>query len=196
MKRGILTACVIGCCMFGSLSLAQDAATDIGALEVRAEAGDTRALTDLGRAYLYGDGVEIDTVLALSYFQQADAAGDMKAPRFLGLIALESGDTAEAAIWFAKGAENGDITSQYYLGRAYQTGEGVEQDFALAMQWYETAATRGDLIASDGMVGMASLYEAGQGVEVDLDRAIALYTQAAGLGNETAQAALDRISSQ
>ena len=185
---------MLGACFIGAnVALAQDATTDTAVLQTQADAGDTRAMSELGKAYLYGNGVEADPALALSYFEQADAAGDRKAARYLGLIAAQNGDLAKAAQWYAKGAQNGDITSQYYLGLAYQTGSRVAQDFDLAMQWFETAAERGDIIASDGMVGMASLYEAGQGVAIDMDRATTLYRQAADLGNEAAIAALMRL---
>ena len=48
----------------------------------------------------------------------------MKSTRYIGLIALERHKDTEAARWFEKGAIEGDITSQYYLGRAYQAGRG------------------------------------------------------------------------
>ncbi|WP_319498540.1 tetratricopeptide repeat protein [uncultured Cohaesibacter sp.] len=154
------------------------------------DAGETRGLLYLGKIWMEGLGVSADLDKALGYFQQADKAGDMKAARYIGLIALERGDDAAAVQWFAKAAEAGDITSQYYLGRAYQTGKGVAQNFAAAFRWYGIAASRGDLIASDGMVGLASLYEKGEGVPADQAKARALYEKAAALGNTAAKAAL------
>nr|WP_321455025.1 tetratricopeptide repeat protein [uncultured Cohaesibacter sp.] len=159
-----------------------------------ADAGEIRGLLYLGKIWMEGLGVSKDLDKALGYFRQADEAGDMKSARYIGLIALERHKDTEAARWFEKGAIEGDITSQYYLGRAYQAGDGVPQDFAAALKWYTTAATRGDLIASDGMVGLASLYEQGQGVPTDLEKAKGLYQKAADLGNAKAQEALNRIS--
>jgi TPR repeat protein len=158
------------------------------------EAGETRGLTYLGKIWMEGLGVTADSDKALAYFKQADAAGDMKAGRYIGLIAQASGDDETAATWFLKAASAGDITSQYYIGKAYQAGAGVMQDFVAAMAWYQKSADRGDIIASDGMVGEASLYELGEGVEQDLDKARMLYQQAADLGKEAAQAALDRLA--
>ena len=152
--------------------------------------GDSRGYLYLGQIYMKGLGVPVDLEQARAYFLEGEAAGDLKAPRYLGLIAQAQGDPATAARWFSQGAEAGDITSQFYLGQAYETGAGVPQDYGLAMQWYRVAATRGDLIASDGMVGAAGLYARGLGVGQDLDAARALYAQAAALGNTTAQAAL------
>jgi uncharacterized protein len=172
-------------------------ATDYGEARLwaqrAADEGDSRGLLYLGRIWMEGLGVAADTEKARGYFLKSDVEGDLKAARYLGLIDKAAGEAKSAAEWFKKGAASGDITSQFYLGQAYQTGDGVEQDFALAMTWYAKAAERGDIIASDGLVGMASLYENGQGVAVDKDRAIALYRKAAVLGNKAAMNALERL---
>lgn len=42
-----------------------------------------------------------------------------------------------------KKAEQGDIEAQDELGYMYEHGEGVEQDYAKAIQWYEKAAAQG-----------------------------------------------------
>jgi uncharacterized protein len=158
-----------------------------------ADAGKGRGNLYLGQIWMNGWGVTADLEKALSCFKKADAQGDMKAGRYVGLIAEQRGDDATAAQWFRKAAEAGDITSQYDLGRAYETGGGVPQDYAEAMAWYRKSASRGDIIASDGIVGMAGLYEKGAGVPQDLDKAIALYRQAADLGNVAASKALARL---
>lgn len=158
-----------------------------------ANSGVGRGNLFLGEIWMKGLGVEADPETALGYFLKADAEGDMKAGRYAGLIAQQRGDDAMAAKWFRKAAEAGDITSQYYLGKAYETGSGVSKDFAQAMEWYRQSASRGDIIASDGMVGMAGLYERGEGVPQDEDKAIALYHQAADVGNAAAASALRRL---
>ena len=61
------------------------------------------------------------------------------------------------------------------------------------MAWYQKSAARGDVIASDGMIGMAGLYERGLGVTQNAVQALALYQQAAALGNDAAKAALIRL---
>lgn len=179
--------------MEGGEGLAPDYALAMDWAQKASDMGDGRGLLYLGKIWMEGLGVTADLDKAAAYFTQADAGRDIKAARYLGLIATEKGNEAASAEWFAKGAESGDITSQYYLGRAYELGLGVTQDYDKAMTWYEASAKRGDIIASDGMVGMASLYERGEGVERDRRRAVALYQQAADLGNETAQAALTRL---
>lgn len=156
----------------GGVGLAPDYAAAMSWAQRAADAGEARGNLYLGQIWMKGLGVPADAAKALGYFHLADEGGDMKAARYIGLIAQARGETAAAARWFEKGAEAGDITSQYYLGRAFETGAGVPQDYARAMDWYRTSATRGDIIASDGMVGMAGLYERGDGVPRNMERAL------------------------
>lgn len=171
----------------------QDAAQARAWYEKAAAQGNTRASLDLGILYWQGTGVPRDPEKAFTYFQAADAAGEMKASRYVGLYYEAKGDDVQAVAAYQKGAAAGDITSQYYLGRMYELGKGLAQDYQQAAKWYTTSAERGDIIASDGMVGLASLYERGLGVPQDRNKAIALYRQAAAVGNETAKAALQRL---
>lgn len=179
--------------LHGGTGVDPDYAAAMDWAQKAADAGVGRGNLFLGQIWMEGLGVAPDLDKALGCFLQADAAGDMKAGRYVGLIAQEQGDDVKAAEWLLKAAEAGDITSQYYLGKAYETGKGVAQDFAKAMEWYQKSATRGDIIASDGMVGMAGLYERGDGVAQDQDKAVALYREAATVGNADATAALQRL---
>jgi len=179
--------------MQGGTGIAPDYAAAMSHAQKAVDMGDSRGDLYLGIIWMQGLGVSADLNKAAGYFRQGDDAGDMKSARYLGLIARSQEDTAAAARWFEKGAGAGDITSQYYLGQAYATGAGVPQDYAKAMEWYVKAASRGDEVASDGMVGEAGLYENGAGVPKDMDRALALYRQAAELGNAEARAALARL---
>lgn len=52
-------------------------------------------------------------------------------------------DKKEAAQWFRKAAELGDVRAQYRLGQMYQFGYGVEQDNQEAVKWYRKAAGQG-----------------------------------------------------
>ncbi len=56
-------------------------------------------------------------------------------------------DPVEAARWFRKAAEQGDIQRQFFLGRAYARGEGVPQDREAANRWIGSAAAKGMKIA-------------------------------------------------
>lgn len=177
----------------GEKGVTQDYAAAMEWAQKAADAGAERGNLFLGRIWMKGLGVTTDQEKALEYFKIADRGGDMKAGRYVGLIAQEKGDVQTAAQWFRHSAELGDITSQYYLGQAYEAGAGVPQDYVAAMAWYQKSASRDDIIASDGMIGMAGLYERGLGVAQDMTRALGLYQQAADLGNEAAKEALIRL---
>lgn len=163
--------------------------------QMAADQGSARALITLGTLYRDGLGIPKDSTRALNYFQAASDAGDTKGPRYVGLLYESSGDDAKAFAAYQLGADRGDITSQFLVGRSYELGIGVATDYTLAAQWYVKSAERGDIIASDGMVGLASLTERGLGVDEDTAKALALYQQAASVGNEPAAAAVTRLSS-
>ena len=58
-------------------------------------------------------------------------------------------------------------------------GDGVEQDYAKAVEFYTKAAAQGDASAQNNL---GIMYENGQGVEQDYDKAVELYTKAAEQG--------------
>jgi uncharacterized protein len=177
----------------GNQGLPQDFAKALMWNEKAVAQGSARAHLNIGLMYRDGSGVPKDAAKALQEFTTAAEMGDMKASRYLGLFAEDAGDFAKAATFYQEGATRGDITSQFYLGRAYELGKGVPQDYAQAFTWYGKSAERGDHVASDGMVGLASLYERGLGIPKDAQKAIALYQQAAVTGNENAERALQRL---
>ncbi|WP_069301094.1 tetratricopeptide repeat protein [Neptunicoccus sediminis] len=78
-----------------------------------------------------------------------------------------------------KAARDGDSAAQLYLGRLFDEGTQVPQDFARARQWYEQAATAG-LAAAQNSLGR--LLGAGLGGPADLPRAFELMKQAADDG--------------
>ncbi len=69
-------------------------------------------------------------------------------------------------------AESGHLPAQTELARMYRTGDGVAQDFAQMMIWYERAAEQGDVGAQ---LFVADGYGYGYGVEPDLVQAYKWY---------------------
>lgn len=45
--------------------------------------------------------------------------------------------------WYNKGVESGDATSMYNLAYSYENGDGVAQDYAMAVAWYQKAKEAG-----------------------------------------------------
>jgi putative methionine-R-sulfoxide reductase with GAF domain len=76
-------------------------------------------------------------------------------------------------------ALRGDPTAQYALGRRYETGQDVKQDYPEAMSWFRQAAEQGDVRAQ---AKMALWYWAGRGASKDYSKAYywGLLAQASG----------------
>jgi len=69
-----------------------------------------------------------------------------------------------------------DEIAQYYLGVMYMKGQGVEQDYEEAGEWFRKASEQGLSVA---MYKLAGLYTKGQGVPKDLEFAYVWYSVAA-----------------
>lgn len=81
-------------------------------------------------------------------------------------------------------ADNGNPRAQVMLGRCFENGLGVEQDLAVAAQWFQLAAEQND---SEAQVLLAYCYEIGAGVPKNPQEVQNLMTRAAESGNPEAQ---------
>lgn len=105
-----------------------------------------------------------------------------------GVVALMAGKFDIALKTFVPLAEtNNHAYAQYFLGRMYERGEGVEKDAKTAAQWYRKAAEKG---VNDAQFRLALMYENGQGVPKDMEYAYGWYSVAAHLGSNKAIPAL------
>ena len=73
-------------------------------------------------------------------------------------------DYAEAAKWFRRAAEQGDVDAQDDLGDVYYQGKGVAQDYGEAVKWYRKAAERRNRKAQ---YSLGNAYYHGQGLPQD-----------------------------
>lgn len=73
-------------------------------------------------------------------------------------------DYVEAARWFLKAAEQGEVLAQLELGSMYYDGQGVDQDYAEAGRWYRKAAERGN---GRAQFNLGLMCRDGQGVPQD-----------------------------
>jgi len=90
-------------------------------------------------------------------------------------------------------AESGHLPAQTELARMYRAGDGVEQDFANMMAWYERAAEQGDVGAQ---LFVADGYGYGYGVEPDLVEAYKWYEIAIQYWGSLAVRARDVLAEQ
>jgi TPR repeat protein len=66
-----------------------------------------------------------------------------------------------------------DKIAQYYLGVMYMKGQGVEQDYEKAGEWFRKASEQGLAVA---MYKLAGLYTKGEGVPKDMEFAYVWYS--------------------
>jgi len=134
-------------------------------------------------------------IAAVQAFGQAAEAGNMEAQTFLGYC-LEHGygvdrpDHDQARQWYEKAATAGHATAMNNLGRLYNDGSGVPQNYDLARQWYEKATALGN---SNAMLSLGHLYEDSHGVPQDFQQAFRLYEQSAAAGNAHGMKSLGRL---
>ena len=84
-------------------------------------------------------------------------------------------------------ASQGDAYAQERLGKLYEDGEGVPQDYERAVYWFLKAANQGYAEAQNSL---GKRYELGEGVPQDFAHAVYWYRKAAEQGNAEAQFAL------
>ena len=70
-------------------------------------------------------------------------------------------DYEQAAEWYRKAAEKGDIGGETRLAALYRDGRGLARDMTQAAEWYRKAAEQGDPTAQ---ATLGVLYSMGQGV--------------------------------
>ena len=107
-----------------------------------------------------------------------------------GKAAFERGEYSVALSDFLPLAEQGHADAPYYLGRMYDYGRGVQQDRALAAQWFRKAANQGH---EGAQFRLGDMYNYGLGVQQDYALAAQWYRKAADQGHAEAQCELGRM---
>ena len=161
------------------------------------EAGDVRAIYNLGVLFDLGQGVTADPARAAVYFQHAAQAGHVRAMSNYGRLLEQGRGVAKneelAAHWFRKAAEGGLAEAQYNLGLMYERGRGVPQDERDAAAWYSRAAAGGQ---SAALERLGLFYRDGRGVAHNATRATLLLYGAAMDGRQEAMQALEQMAPQ
>lgn len=97
-----------------------------------------------------------------------------------GLQEFRNGQFSEAVGTWRTAAEQGDAAAALYLGVLYDTGFGVAQSPARALEWYRRGGERGNVTA---MFNSAVMLDAGRGTAADPAGAIDLYERATQAGS-------------
>lgn len=125
--------------------------------------------------------------LTFLVFCSAPAVADFES----GMYAYGMGNYEDAAREFTVLANSGDTHAEYYLGLLYEEGQGLEQDFQLARQWYLKAAGKADV---DAAFSLGRLFSKGLGVAQDLPAAYMWFGRAARGGHYLGQQEQDKCA--
>jgi GAF domain/Sel1 repeat/PilZ domain len=90
-------------------------------------------------------------------------------------------------------ADHGDVEAQWQMAVRYHNGEGVPQDDAQAMLWFQLAAEQGNV---DAQSHLGAYYWAGRGVPVDLSKAYMWSEIAVAGGDESSKSRLEGLAFQ
>jgi TPR repeat protein len=122
-----------------------------------------------------------DMIGALRHYHVAAEAGIALAQAKLGYIYDQSNDDEKAVLWYREAAQQNHPDGEFGLGEMYAKGEGVDQDFEIAVEMYMRAAVNGHAQARRVL---ANAYEHGAlGREVSRAEALRWLTLAANSGD-------------
>lgn len=181
LKRILTFVTIVAICCLGAF------AQNIAQLQRSAENGDAKAMTELGKCYYLGKGVEKSGDKAFQWLSKAADAGNANAFYWLGACYQYGFGTAKdqmkALNNYTKGADLGDTSSMNSLAIFLENGDGVPKNLERAIYWYTRAAELGNSYA---MNNLGTCYYLGDGVTKDLEKAVYWYSKGAELGNGNA----------
>ena len=101
-----------------------------------------------------------------------------------GLTAAQSGDFATALRKWEPLAKQGNADAQYNTGLIFYNGNGLPQNYIIAIKWFSLAAEQG---YADAQNNLGFMYDIGLGVSQDYKTAMKWFTLAAEQGHAFAQ---------
>ena len=112
-----------------------------------------------------------------------------------GVVAYLMGDyeTAYNTMISIANTKEEDPLPQYYLGMMYLKGQGVEQDYTQASEWFRKAAENR---MPQAQYKLANLYTQGKGVPKDLEFAYIWYRVGASHQHHLSEQALEKARSR
>jgi TPR repeat protein len=136
---------------------------------------------------------ELEYPSCLQMWEAVAGQGNVELQFNLGMMHEETSvysNPYEAARWYSRAAECSHTLAIYHLGRLYETGRGVHQDYLQAIKYYKIAR---DLGNRDALYQLGIIYQHGKGTRPDTEKAIDYYTKAAEKGNAMAQFTLGQL---
>ncbi|MBO0904204.1 peptidoglycan-binding protein [Jiella sonneratiae] len=163
-------------------------------LMAAAQAGDPKALFEIGLRLMEGRLGEPDPKAAARWFELAAGRDFAPAEYSLGTL-YEKGngvdrDLAKARDEYQAAADGGNVRAMHNLAVLYATGIDGKSDPAKAAQWFEKAASYG---MPDSQYNLGILFARGAGVDQDLVKSYKWFSIVAGEGDKDAASKRDEI---
>jgi TPR repeat protein len=124
-----------------------DLARAIEIYEGLAKDGDVYSLVMLGSIYARGIGTAVDLEKAEKLFDRAAAFGTPEAHFQMANVWYDRGDMNRYFLAIQQASRMDLLVAQFYLGRCYAYGLGVDKDDAKALELMRNAAERGHVRA-------------------------------------------------
>lgn len=165
------------------------------ALREAAQAGNAKALHEVGTRYAEGRGVTSDLKQAAKWFQVAADLGFAPAQYRIGNF-YEKGlgvdrDPAKAMTWYQMAAEQGNASAMHNLAVLFAMGAGGQPDNESAARWFGKAAELG---VKDSQFNLGILSAKGVGMQQDLEESYKWFALAAKTGDKDAASKRDEIA--
>jgi TPR repeat protein len=109
---------------------------------IAADSGFHDAVLAMGWYYLNGVGVNVDKDEAVRWYRKSARQGDNRAMFSLGYIAYLDKDYSEALTWFTRALKKEHHRSNFWIGKLYWRGHGVQQNRKLARDYFAKGAAR------------------------------------------------------
>jgi localization factor PodJL len=170
---------------------------DAGPLPLReaAEAGDPKAMFEIGSRYAEGRGTKSDLKAAAKWYEKAAELGLAPAQYRIGNF-YEKGigverDLAKAKTWYQMAAEQGNASAMHNLAVLFAMGADGTADNDSAARWFEKAAELG---VKDSQFNLGILSAKGVGVPQNLEESYKWFALVAKTGDRDAAAKRDEIA--
>ncbi|MGN6471147.1 MAG: peptidoglycan-binding protein [Rhizobiaceae bacterium] len=164
-------------------------------LREAAEAGDPKALFEIGSRYAEGKGVTADLKTAAKWYEEAAGLGFAPAEYRIGNF-YEKGigvdrDIAKAEDWYRKAAAQGNAAAMHNLGVLYAMGANGPVDNDAAVRWFEKAAELG---VKDSQFNLGILAAKGVGMPQNLEESYKWFALVAKTGDKDAETKRDEVA--
>ncbi len=175
----------------------EPAPTEAGpaALREAANAGDAKAMFEIGRRYDDGRGVAADAAQAAVWYERAAEGGLAPAQYRIG-NAYEKGlgverDVEKAKQWYRSAADQGNASAMHNLAVLHAMGADGSTDNEAAARWFLKAAELG---VKDSQFNMGILSAKGVGVPQSLEESYKWFALVAMTGDKDAESKRDDVA--